>query len=573
MVVATTRPELLAACKAIIYNPDDERYKHLQGRRAVVPIYGHAVPILAHPYAKQDFGTGLVMICSFGDKGDMMVFKDLGLTPTFLIDEEGRMNENAGKYSGLRVREARKAIVKDLKEMGLVVKEELIKHRTPICWRSKTPIEFIPRKELYLKQVIFKDELKRLSSSMKFYAPESAELLTKWIDSITDDWVISRRRYYGTEIPLWYCKSCGEPYVPPKGKYYRPWIEKPPIDRCPKCGGTEFVGETRIFDTWFDSSNTPLYIAGYLWNKEFFRKNFPVSLRPQGKEIVRSWLYFTLLKSYLITGNRPFNDVWIHMHVVDEKGYKMSKSQGNVIDPMDVIKRYGAEAFRTWVFLEGDITQGDVKCSYSRIESAGKFLTKLLNISRFVKSFSAEGKSEIITPTDMWILSELKKLVEYVNDMNERYAFNKSFTAIRDYTWFVFADHYLEMVKPRLYGAGEFTEEERLSSIQAMNTALKTLMKLMAPFIPFITYYIYKNVYEGNVHLESYPIPSEIEVRENYAELTGNLLDFNHYVWNIKKANGKSLKDPISLKIPEELTPFKKDLIAMHNISLGSSAG
>lgn len=571
LVVATTRPELLGACKAIIYNPDDKRYEYLQGKRARVPIYGHTVPILAHPYAKQEFGTGLVMICSFGDRGDIMVFKDLGLTPTFLIGEGGLMNDNAGKYSGLKVKEARKAIVDDLKNKGLIEKEEQIKHETPICWRSKTPIEFIPRKELYLKQVNFKDELKRYSSLMRFYAPESSELLTRWIDSLTDDWVISRRRYYGTEIPIWYCKKCGSPYLPPKGKYYRPWIEKPPIDKCPKCGGNEFVGETRIFDTWFDSSNTPLYISGYLWDKEFFRKNFPVSLRPQGKEIVRSWLYFTLLKSYLITGNSPFKDVWIHMHVVDEKGFKMSKSLGNIIDPMYIIKRYGAEAFRSWVFLEGDITQTDVKCSYNRIESAGKFLTKLLNISKFVKSFKTENAAEL-TPTDMWILSELKKLVTNVNNMNDNYAFNKSFTAIRDFTWFIFADHYLEMIKPRIYNNDRFTDAERTSSFYVMNLTLKTLLKLMAPHIPFITFYIYKNIYEKDVHHEPYP-SQEIVLGEDYTKLTESLLQFNHYVWNIKKTNGKSLKDPINLKIPQELAAFKKDLIAMHNISPGSSVG
>ena len=565
VVVATTRPELLRACKAIIYNPEDSRYSSLKGKKAKVPLYGHEIPILPHPYADPNFGTGLVMICSYGDKGDMMVFKDLGLTPVFLIDEEGRMNENAGKYKGLKVREARKAIVEDLKKEGYLVKEEKIKHKTPICWRSKTPIEFIPRKELYLKQVEFKQELKKLASQMKFYAPESAELLNSWIDSLTDDWVISRRRYYGTEIPLWYCKNCGYVYVPPKGRYYRPWKEKPPIERCPRCGSTDFVGETRIFDTWFDSSNTPLYISGYGKDEEFFKKNFPVSLRPQGKEIVRSWLYFTLLKSYLVTGMPPFKDVWIHMHVVDERGYKMSKSLGNIIDPMDVINKYGAEAFRTWVFLEGDITKDDVKCSYQRISSASKFLTKLLNVSRFISLNSkSTEKPKDLEIADKWILSELRRLIKEVRVLNESYYFNKSFTKIRDFVWFVFADHYLEMVKPRIYGS-DFDEQDKLSAYYTMNKSLEVLLRLMAPYIPFITYNIYKIMFGKNVHLESYPSEGEIET-EDLTAFTDKIIEFDHYVWNEKKKQGLSLKDKIRIAVPEDLKPFERDLIKMHNL-------
>jgi len=568
VIVATTRPELLKACKAIIYNPEDERYKDLQGKKALVPLYGHEIPILPHPYAKPDFGTGLVMICSFGDRGDMMVFRDLGLTPTFLIDENGLMNENAGKYRGMKVREARKAIVEDLRNEGYLVKEERIKHSTPICWRSKTPIEFIPRKELYLKQVEFKEELKKLAKEMKFYAPESAEILFRWIDSLTDDWVISRRRYYGTEIPLWYCKRCGNVIVPPKGRYYVPWKEKPPVERCPRCGGTEFVGETRIFDTWFDSSNTPLYIAGYSKDREFFESNFPVSLRPQGKEIVRSWLYFTLLKSFLVTGKAPFRDVWIHMHVVDERGYKMSKSLGNVIDPLDVIRRYGAESFRSWVFLEGDITKDDVKCSYARIESASKFITKLLNISRFVQLnakpvASAPKELEI---ADRWILSELRSIIREVRSLNDSYNFNKSFTRIRDFTWFVFADHYLEMVKPRIYGQ-QFSEDERNSAYYTMRKVVDVLLRLMAPYIPFSTYYIYREMFGKNVHLQKYPDVSEIDVTEDLTRFTEKIVEFDHYIWNKKKSLGMSLKDPITEQIPGDLIMFERDLKAMHNIT------
>ncbi len=571
VVVATTRPELLAACKAIIYNPSDERYTALKGEKAIVPIYNNEIPIVDHPYAKPDFGTGLVMICSFGDRGDMIVFKDLGLDPVFLIDEDGRMNPLAGKYRGMKVREARRAIADDLKAIGALVKEEDVMHETPICWRSKTPIEFIPRKELYLKQVAFKEELAKLAGRMSFYSKESAQLLYSWIGSLTDDWVISRRRYYGTEIPVWYCKSCGYVYVPPKGRYYVPWKERPPIDRCPKCGGAEFIGETRIFDTWFDSSNTPIYISGYLWDREFFSKSYPVSLRPQGKEIVRSWLYFTLLKSYLFLGKEPFKDVWIHMHVVDERGRKMSKSLGNVVDPMDVIKRYGAEAFRAWAFLEGDITTGDVKFSPSRLEAASKFLTKLLNISRFISSFNWEKASGPITNADVWITSELNSLINNVKAANDQYQFNKAFTLIRDFTWFVFADHYIEMVKPRLYMAPGFTEAERKSALWTLYHSLDIILRLSAPYIPFVTYYIYNMIFDKDVHAEKYP-DAEPKVQD-MTGYTEKLVAFNHSVWNAKKERGLSLKDPINLKIPDELSIFTKDLVAMHNLSLGSSAG
>ncbi|MGB9659311.1 MAG: class I tRNA ligase family protein, partial [Nitrososphaerales archaeon] len=342
VIIATTRPELLCACKLVLFNPSDDRYKKLENMHAIVPIYNNEVKIIAHPYAKPEFGTGLVMICSYGDYSDIRLLRELNIEPTYAIDKEGKMNENAGKYAGLSVSKAREQIVKDLESAGLLVKKESIKHRTPICERSKDPIEFIAMNEIYLKQVDYKDEIRKMADEMSFYAQESKQILIDWIDSISTDWVISRRRYYGTEIPLWYCKNCGNVILPEPGKYYQPWKERCPINKCPRCGGEEFKGEERIFDTWFDSSTSEVYILGYLWDKKFFNKKFPCSMRPQGKEIVRNWLYFTLLKSYHLFGKKPFENVWVHMHVVDEKGEKMSKSKGNIIDPQDVIKKFGA---------------------------------------------------------------------------------------------------------------------------------------------------------------------------------------------------------------------------------------
>ena len=562
IIIATTRPELLCSCKIILFNPDDERYKDLEGKHAIVPIYGKEVEIRPHPYAKPEFGTGLVMVCSFGDYSDVRILRELEIEPTYAIDPDGRMNENAGMLKGMTVSEARDAIVEELKRQALLVKQEEIEHREPVCWRSKNPIEFVPLKEFYLKQVDFVPELLKAADKMKFFAPESKQILIDWIKSISIDWVLSRRRYYGTEIPLWYCKNCGYVYLPEPGRYYQPWKEEPPIDKCPKCGGKEFKGEERTFDTWFDSSSSEVYILGYLWDKKFFKKNFPCTMRPQGKEIVRNWLYYTLLKSIHLYGKPPFKECWIHMHVVDEKGEKMSKSLGNVIDPQEVLEKYGAEAFRIWSCLEGDITHGDIRCSFARIEGTSKFLTKLWNVARFISMFPQVDKAEL-TDTDKWILDELALLVERVRKNYENYEFSDAANDIRNFVWNVFASHYLEMIKVRAYGEG-FSKEEQESAWFTIHEVLKNILKLLAPIIPFMTDYIWREVYsDKSIHLESLP---KLNYRFGLESYTQKIIEFNSSVWKQKKDKGLSLKAEIDIKVPEELKMFKKDLVKMHNI-------
>ncbi len=563
ITVATTRPELLAACKIIIFNPEDERFTGLSRKEAIIPIFEKVVKIIPHPYAKPEYGSGMVMICSYGDYNDIRILRELSITPTYVIDQDGRMIGEAGPYSGLTVKEARKKIIEDLQLNGLLAKVEQAPHREPICWRSKNPIEFIPTREIYLKQVAFKDDLLKIADSMSFHSPRSKELLVDWINSISVDWVLSRRRFYGTEIPLWYCRGCGETILPPAGRYYQPWKQGPPIEKCPRCGSKEFTGEERIFDTWFDSSNSQQYILGYLWNKPFFEKNYPCSLRPQGKEIVRSWLYFTLLKSYLQFKKPPFKDVWINHHVVDESGEKMSKSIGNVIDPQEVIRRYGAEAFRAWVFLEGDITDGDVKYSYARTEGSGKFLTKLWNISRLISAFP-EGKGDSITQSEEWMLAELSTIISKTKADYEDYSFSRAAINLRYFAWNVFADHYVEMVKNRAYGGPEITKDEQDAAWYGLHTGLKNILLLMAPLTPFITDYLWRELYGPlSVHLQRFPTFS---FESKHSNLTQQLIEFNSRIWNTKKAQGLSLRDSMSATIPPELEPFEKDLRRMHHI-------
>ncbi|MEM5853304.1 MAG: valine--tRNA ligase [Candidatus Aenigmatarchaeota archaeon] len=561
ITIATTRPELLCSCKAVLVHPEDERYKNFVGKKALVPIYEREVPILAHPSAVPDFGSGVEMVCSYGDTRDVRLFRELKLEEIIAIDLDGKMNEKAGKYAGLEVKEAREKIIQDLEAQGLVVKKEIIKHRTPVCERSKTPIEIISLDEFYLKQLPFLENLKKIAERIKFHPERHRQLLYDWIKSITIDWPISRRRFYGTEVPVWYCKKCGKPNLPKPGKYYQPWKEKPPFKKCEHCKGEEFEGETRTFDTWFDSSISPLFITKFLRDDKFFKKAYPTSLRPQGKDIVRTWLYYTLLRCYQLTRKIPWEHAWITGFGVDEKGEKMSKSKGNVIDPLPILEKYGADTFRFWSAQESSLGE-DFRCSEQRIANAGKFLTKLWNIARFVSSFPQPKKAKL-TETDKWILAELSKLIEGCLKGYEEFNFFIPATKLREFTWNLFASHYVEMVKPRAYGEN-FSKEEQRSAWFTLHTCLKNILLLLAPIVPFITEKIWSELYgKKSIHLQNFPKPLW---KTEHAKLTEKIVEFNSKVWNLKKEKGISLKDEIEIKIPEELKVFEKDLRAMHNI-------
>ena len=259
ITVASTRPELLCACQSIIVNPEDERYTDLVGKKAIIPLVNREVEIRTHPSAEKEFGSGTVMVCSYGDQNDVALFRELKLQEIVAIGKDGRMTEIAGAYSGLKVKQAKEKIIGDLQSEGLIEKIDHINHRTPISERSKIPIEIIPMEEYYLKQKDFVAKIREIASKIVFHPPMHKQILMNWLDSISIDWPISRRRYYGTEIPIWYCKKCYEPHVPEPGKYYKPWKDVCPFEKCTKCGARDFVGEERTFDTWMDSSVSPLF--------------------------------------------------------------------------------------------------------------------------------------------------------------------------------------------------------------------------------------------------------------------------------------------------------------------------
>ena len=570
IVIASTRPELLFACQAIIVNPKDERYIDIQGKFAIVPIFNREVKILPHPSAKPEFGSGAVMVCSYGDQNDVQIFRQMGLEEIVALNKNGVTTAAAGPYAGLHVNQAKMKIIEDLKSSGFIEKEENIMHRTPLCERSKTPVEIIPLQDYYVKQLNYIPDLRNLAMKIKFHPEMHRQILLNWLESVAIDWPVSRRRFYGTEIPIWYCNSCQTPNLPKPGKYYRPWKEKPPFEKCKKCSGTEFTGEERTFDTWMDSSITPLFITKYEKDQELHSYSYPTQIRPQGKDIVRTWLYYTMLRCFQLTGQQPWSDVWVMGYGIDEKGEKMSKSKGNVIDPFPIIHQYGADTFRFWSASEGNLGY-DFRCSEQRITSAQKFLSKLWNIARFISSFDVIlDPPSHIDSSDKWIIAELSKLTEECRKGFDNFNFFIPANAIREFTWNVFASHYMEMVKGRTYDAT--SEIGQRSAVYTLHISLSTILLLLAPICPFITEELWTTMYSTKSIHQQY-MPQSQNCYKEMTKYTRPIIDFNSMVWNkkkqtISKETGKplSLKDSVDVDVPADLELFKNDLQIMHNL-------
>jgi valyl-tRNA synthetase len=508
-----------------------------------------------------------MMACSYGDYSDLRLFRELNLKGVVAIDQVGRMNEVAGIYKGLLVDEARRRTIQDMEDQGLIVKKEKIVHRTPTCWRSENPIEFIAIPEYYLKQLEFLDDIRSIVKEMRFYPRELRQILDNWVDSIVIDWPISRRRFYGTEIPVWYCKKCGKAYVPEPGKYFQPWRDKAPFDQC-DCGSREFTGEQRTFDTWFDSSISGLFILGYGRDPEFFRRAFPASLRPQGMDIVRSWLYYSILRVYLLFKKPAFRSVRLSGMGMDAKGEPMHKSKGNVVYPESMFQKYGADAFRFWSASESRLGSNS-RFSEDRVKSASLFVTKLWNIARFISSFSHVTDDFELSSLDMMALARLNDVIgECEAGYGELDVYVPANVA-RNFAWNFFADHYVEAVKSRAYNRfGEFDGKLQRGAWFTLHTCLSAILKLLAPICPFVTEALWREIYSNeSIHLQPFP-EEKREYESSLRELAAQFIEFNAAVWKYKKEKSIALSQEIAAIVygPKELEVFEADLKAMHKI-------
>ncbi len=571
--IATTRPELLCACGAVFVHPDDERYTAYQGKTAKVPLFNLEVPIIASPTAQMEFGTGALMVCSYGDQDDVMAFRDFALKPIAAVLPTGKMSEAAGEYAGMKIEDARNAVIEELKNQKILFKQEQTVQRVPMCWRSRTPIEFIAMDEYYVRQIEFVDRLHKIAKETTFFPEFHRQILIDWLNRVSVDWPVSRRRYYGTELPIWYCNACGAAQVPELGdepKYYQPWREDPPFTKCKECGAEKgFKGEERTFDTWMDSSISGLQAVGFMRNDKLFKKAFGNILRPQGKDIVRTWLYYSLLRTLQLTGEPAFKEVWVSGHVVDENGEAMSKSKGNSPPPMPFVEKYGADAMRMFGALEAGLGS-DVRFSEDRLSGVSKFMTKLWNIARFISMFPIprDIKFDKLTPVDQWVLAELNEVIGKIIPECNLLDFHKPAIEIRGFAWNLFADHVMEMVKGRAFNTdAAFSEQEQQSAWFMLHQVLQVVTRALAPITPFITDRIYRELYnENGIHREPYPSIQK-DWNSEMTKYTDLVLQTNSAFWKFKRETGLSLRQGLpEAFISENLKPWKSDLMAMHGI-------
>lgn len=520
LIIATTRPELLCTCQFVAVNPKDDSKFGLAGRRVLTPIYNRPVEIFEDEKVDPAFGTGAVMVCTVGDKDDLEWVHRYSIPLEKGIDEEGRMTAVAGPYAGLPVAEARKKIIEDLKSAGLLVKQEDIEQNVGSCWRCHSPIEFMQVKQWFLKTRQFRDDMLRYADEIKWHPEFMKVRLVDWINSLQWDWVLSRQRYFATPIPVWECTEC-EHVIPASEDicYVDPTKSDPPVDKCPVCGG-KIKGCEDVFDTWMDSSISPLFNTFWLRDEEKFRKLYPMTLRPQAHDIIRTWAYYTILRCTLLTGKKPWTDIMIHGFIMAPDGRPMHTSLGNVIDPLPILDEFGADSFR---YYAATCSLGEDHAFIRKeVVHGSRFVTKFWNIQMFINRYlqgnlqlvsGPQGmkKPDIIKPIDAWILAKYNEVVSIVAEKMDNYLFDQALKKLEWFIWHELADHYIEIVK---YRFRDVPDESALFTLAVIGLGTT---KMLAPIMPHITEELYQRYYKDmdmprskSIHISKWPEPVQI---------------------------------------------------------------
>ena len=560
--IATTRPEMLCACVCIFINPNDKKHQYLLGKKAIVPYYNFSVPIYADDLVDMDKGSGIVMCCTFGDTIDKEWQRKHNLPIKEAFNNDGIMNDIAGEFAGLTTIKARKAIIEKLKELDLLIKQDEIEHAVQTHDRCGTPVEITVKKQWFIDILSEINSIYKGGQNLNWYPKSMQSRFLNWVDNYSWNWCISRQRYFGVSIPVWYCKNCNEIITPNEDELPINPMNKTPKHPCPKCGCNEFISETDVFDTWHTSSLTPQISLDLLTNEKLSDKLIPMNLRANAHDNIRVWDFYTIVKSLFHFNKLPWKDVMISGYITNSDGSKLAKSKANNSNsPQEIIKQYSADVTRYWA--DNLSTGKDTAFSLDNFNNGRKLINKLYNASKYVLSFLYEytPRETELLPIDKWIIEKLKETNKLYHKALSKYEIAFSLSELEKFFW-NFCDNYIEISKKRLYNPDIYGEKAKESAQYTCYMVLKNILKMFSIYMPHICEEIYMDYFakiENNIsiHTSLYEkLSTDID-----RELINNGNEFINIVSKIrsfKSENNYSLKEEITKIILTGASSFTK---------------
>ena len=570
ITIATTRPELLPACVALAAHPGDERYAKFKGKKAKVPLFHFEVPIIFDDKVDMEKGTGILMVCTFGDKEDIEKWRKHKLDLKIIFTHYGKLNEKAHKYKDLKIKDARKAILEDLKTEGVLVHQKPITHAVNVHERCGTEVEFLITPQWYIKVLDIKEQLLAAGDKIQWHPEHMKVRYTHWVENLGWDWCISRQRFFGVPFPVWYDKRDGRIIVADHDQLpVDPLFDKP--KSVPESEWEHLEPEKDVMDTWATSSVTPQIALDWYAKPKEYKRLAPMTVRTQAHEIIRTWAFYTIVKSLAHENEIPWKNIVLSGYVTDPHGNKMSKSKGNVVDPDVMIAKYSADAVRYWA--AGCKLGDDLPFAEKELAAGHRLSTKLWNASKFALMNLADynddwtGRFDELEIIDRWILSRLNKVVKEYHEAFEAYEHNKAKMALEQFFW-MFCDYYMEIVKGRMYEPKDMLQKR--SAQYAVTNVLSTILKLFAPLMPFITEEIYQLKFAKADDIESIHIAKLPEFREDWgdeqAEIVGaEIVKIIEVVRKHKTTNQLAMNAPLQKIIVTtnvDLTLAENDLLS-----------
>ena len=560
LIIGTTRPELLSSCVALLYNPEDERYKHLKDQKAIVPIFENEVPILQDEAVSIEKGTGLVMCCTFGDKTDIEWYKKFKLPYKQSIQLNGKWADDTGILAGLKAKVARTTILDELKERGLLVGQKEISHAVNVHERCKKEIEYVVLPQWFIKILPYKEQFLAQADKIDWYPSFMKTRYKDWVTNLSWDWCISRQRFYGIPFPVWHCKDCKEVLLAQPSQLPVDPQETPYDKPCSNCKSTNIVPDTDVMDTWNTSALTPYICASLFVNdrklplaNEKVREFIPMSMRPQAHDIIRTWAFYSITRAWMHQKTIPWKQVVVSGHVLSDGKEKLSKSKGNALAPEKLLERYPADVIRYWT-ASGSLGH-DVAFSENQLKIGQRLVTKLWNEFRFVNEHIAAIEDPKKLPKELgaaqeWLLNNastsFKKYKKYLNN----HEFNLSLDSIEQFFWHDFCDNYLELVKHQLFNPDEYSKEAVYATQWTLYQVGLRILQMYAPYLPHVTEAIYQNLYKktegvASLHQTKFETVQVPYTFEKSAALMNLVIQLIGTIRKLKTEKELSLKVPL----------------------------